>query len=66
MTVKNFKNGLQETTIYSSNKCNHEFTIFYASLFTKECRKCGKRINWPLDEGQSPLITSSRDKGFSI
>jgi len=44
--------------------CEHEFTILLRSLNLKKCRLCYVEKPWKLDKGQSPLITSSKDKGF--
>lgn len=41
--------------------CMCECLITLRSQMIKICADCGKTHPWPLDDGQKPLITSSRD-----
>jgi len=45
-----------------SECCNAPF-VYFPSLNIKKCAGCSVDYVWKLDEGQAPLITSSKDKG---
>lgn len=41
-------------------KCGNEALGLMRSLFLKFCPDCDTWIDWPLDEGQRPLLEDSR------
>lgn len=45
-------------------KCGSPFLVLYQSMNQKQCAECRLTFDWFLDEGQQPLITSSKDRGF--
>lgn len=44
--------------------CDHEWAIRFRSINKKMCRKCYLKVEWNLDPGQKPLVTSSKDRGI--
>jgi hypothetical protein len=44
------------------NFCEHKTTIKLSSIQKQICADCNARLDWPLKDGQQPLVSSSRDK----
>lgn len=42
--------------------CKHHTVIKLSSIQKQKCADCYKMIDWPLKDGQQPLVSSSRDK----
>lgn len=42
--------------------CEHKTTIKLSSIQKQICADCNARLDWPLKDGQQPLVSSSRDK----
>jgi hypothetical protein len=42
--------------------CKHTTTIKLSSIQKQKCADCYKLIDWPLKDGQQPLVSSNRDK----
>ena len=42
--------------------CKHTVTIKLSSIQKQKCADCYKMIDWPLKDGQQPLVSSNRDK----
>ena len=43
-------------------RCKHATTIKLSSIQKQICADCNARLDWPLKDGQQPLVSSSRDK----
>ena len=41
--------------------CKDTRLIRYSSLGKSQCSNCGATIQWPLKEGQPPLVSNNRD-----
>jgi len=48
--------------LYLPKLCKHPVTVKLSSIQKVKCMDCYKIIDWPLKEGQQPLVSSSRDK----
>ena len=48
--------------LYLPKLCKHPVTIKLSSIQKVKCVDCYKMIDWPLKDGQQPLVSSSRDK----
>lgn len=46
--------------------CGSNRLRLFRSINEKQCDECLTRFDWLLDEGQEPLIGSSRDRGNSV
>lgn len=46
----------------SKRECKHETIIKLSSIQKQKCVDCYSLIDWPLNDGQQPLVSSSRDK----
>ena len=44
------------------NFCEHATTVKLSSIQKQICADCNARLDWPLKDGQQPLVSSSRDK----
>jgi hypothetical protein len=42
--------------------CKHPVTVKLSSIQKVKCMDCYNMINWPLKDGQQPLVSSSRGK----
>ena len=42
--------------------CKHATTVKLSSIQKQICADCNARLDWPLKDGQQPLVSSSRDK----
>ena len=43
-------------------RCKHATTVKLSSIQKQICADCNARLDWPLKDGQQPLVSSSRDK----
>lgn len=48
--------------LYLPKLCKHEVTVKLSSIQKVKCMDCYKMIDWPLKDGQQPLVSSNRDK----
>jgi hypothetical protein len=42
--------------------CKHTVTIKLSSIQKQKCADCYVWLDWPLKDGQQPLVSSSRDR----
>lgn len=47
---------------YAWRRCPHRTTLKLSSIQKQKCADCYALIDWPLKEGQQPLVSSNRDK----
>jgi hypothetical protein len=48
--------------LYLPRMCKHKVTIKLSSIQKQKCADCYAWLDWPLKDGQQPLISSSRDR----
>ena len=48
--------------LYLPKLCKHPVTVKLSSIQKVKCMDCYKLIDWPLKDGQQPLVSSNRDK----
>jgi hypothetical protein len=48
--------------LYLPRMCKHKVTIKLSSIQKQKCADCYAWLDWPLNDGQQPLVSSNRDK----